>query len=102
STSYTLTADDVGSTIRARVTALATGGSQAIETLATDVVDSADQVTEPPVDYGQSYSDMVTGDNPWGYWRLEEAGSPAADSSANGNDLSYSAAGISAGASGRY
>ena len=72
---YTVQANDVGATLRARVTASNLGGSGIAESAATAVV-------PPPPSGGSGYRAQVLGDGPVGYWRLGElSGLVAADES---------------------
>lgn len=51
---------------------------------------------------GTGFSDAVLALLPWGYWKLDDSGSPAVDSSGNGRDGSYAGSGTTFGAAGLF
>jgi hypothetical protein len=80
--SYTLVTADVGSKLRAVVTATNAGGSTAATSNATAVVLSSSA--------SASYRQAATADNPVGYWRLSESsGSTITDELGAGHGGSY-------------
>jgi hypothetical protein len=87
--SYTLTSADIGSTVRATVTASNTFGTTAATT------DPSPVITAAP------YYNAVLASGPAGYWRLHEpGGSVAADSSGNARQGRYSETGVTYGVAG--